>query len=143
MAWSHKGISLNADGAAAGTFATCQPCRRRSAVGGKAEVAVRRPVDLPDGLAPRFRVQPLLQKYSVFPKTQITLYSRRPVPLRGAARDVTDAGRDAVDAAARLTGVACSGRRRRVVLTPRRWCQVGGQPLMTVARKPITGESTV
>jgi hypothetical protein len=30
-----------------------------------------------------------------------------------------------------------------VVLTPRRWCQVGGQPLMTVARKPITGESTV
>src|SRR5271154_3406650 len=51
---------------------------------------------------------------------------RRPVPLRGAARDVTNAGRDAVDAAARLTGVACSGRRRRVVLTPRRWCQVGG-----------------
>ena len=39
---------------------------------------------------------------------------------------VTAAGRDAVDAAARLTGVACSGRRRRVVLTPRRWCQVGG-----------------
>jgi hypothetical protein len=50
----------------------------------------------------------------------------RPVSLRGAARDVTDAGRDAVDAAARLTGVACSGRRRCVVLMPRRWHQVGG-----------------
>ena len=53
----------------------------------------------------------------------------------------TDAGRDAVDAAARLTGVACSGRRRRVVLTPRCRRQVGGSiRITTVARKPITGE---
>ena len=34
------------------------------------------------------------------------LYPLRPVPLRGAARDVTDAGRDAVDADGRLTGEA-------------------------------------
>ena len=45
----------------------------------------------------------------------------------------------AVDAAARETGVFAADGRNRVVLTPRRWCQVGGKqnfPLMTVARKP-------
>jgi hypothetical protein len=41
--------------------------------------------DLPDGLACRFRVQPLLQKYSGFPKTQITLY---PLPSRPDQRGV-------------------------------------------------------
>ena len=71
-------------------------------------------------------VQPLLKKYSVFPKSQISCISLAVLSHRGAARDVTDAGRDAVDAAARLTGVACSGRRRCVVLMPRRWHQVGG-----------------
>ena len=35
-----------------------------------------------------------------------TYIPRHPVPLRGTARDVTDAGRDAVDADARLTGDA-------------------------------------
>src|ERR1700758_4366954 len=84
------------------------------------------------------------QKHCLRPDPNQLYVSCRPVPLRGAARDVTDAGRDAVDAAARLTGVACSGRRRRVVLTPRRWRQVGGLiRVTTVARKPITGESTV
>src|SRR6202034_3475367 len=71
-------------------------------------------------------VQSLLKKYSAFPKSQITFISAAVLSHRGAARGVPNAGRDAVDAAARLTGVACSGRRRRVVLTPRRWCQVGG-----------------
>ena len=67
-----------------------------------------------------------------------------PPHSEGRFANVTDAGRAAMDAAARLTGVACSGRRRRVVLTPRRWCQVGGLiRVTTVARKPITGESTV
>jgi hypothetical protein len=41
--------------------------------------------DLPDGRACRFRVQPLLQKYSGFPKTQITLY---PLPSRPDQRGV-------------------------------------------------------
>src|ERR1700742_4292051 len=83
------------------------------------------------------------EKIFLFSEYANQLYiSRRPVSLRGAARDVTDAGRDAVDAAARLTGVACSGRRRCVVLMPRRWHQVGGLiRVTTVARKPITGES--
>ena len=40
---------------------------------------------MPDGRACRFRVQPLLKKYSVFPKTQITLY---PPPSRPDQRGV-------------------------------------------------------
>src|SRR5437879_12331986 len=55
---------------------------------------------------------------------------------------------------ARETRDACRGRRSRVVLTPRRWRQVGGgfcesnrvrqnlNPPATVTTKPITGEST-
>ena len=49
-----------------------------------------------------------------------------PVPLEGRLAIVTDAGRDAVDADGALTNAPDSGRRSRVVLTPRRWCQVGG-----------------
>jgi hypothetical protein len=72
------------------------------------------------------------QSISDFPNSSLTpnpnhfYIRRRPAPLRGALRNVTDVGRDAVDAAARLTGDAGSGRRSRVVLTPRRWRQVGG-----------------
>jgi hypothetical protein len=90
----------------------------------------RADTDLPDGQinsAPFERyVQPLLKKYSDFQKPEISLYPLPSCPTEGRFANVTNAGRDAVDAAARLTGVACSGRRRRVVLTPRRWCQVGG-----------------
>jgi hypothetical protein len=97
---------------------------------------------LPDGqiscAAYRPRVQPLLQKYFCFSEIKIKLYDSHPVPLRGALRNVNDAERDAVDAAARLTSDAASGRRRRVVLTPRRWRQVRERQLSraTVARKP-------
>jgi hypothetical protein len=56
----------------------------------------------PDGqitsFAMRCIVQPALQKYSDFPNAQISLYPRHPVPHRGAFRNVTNAGRDAVDA---------------------------------------------
>jgi len=44
------------------------------------------------------RVQPLLQKYSDFPKTQIGLYPLPSRPTEGRFAIVTDAGRDAVDA---------------------------------------------
>jgi hypothetical protein len=83
----------------------------------------------------------------------------RPVPLlRGALRNVTDAERDAVDAAARLTGDAAGGRRSRVVLMPRRWHQVcgtqfprndGGKQARSPGRarrnplKPLRGECRV
>jgi hypothetical protein len=43
-------------------------------------------------------VQPLLKKYSAFPKSQITLYSPPSRPTRGAFAIVTNAGRVAVDA---------------------------------------------
>jgi hypothetical protein len=39
-----------------------------------------------------------LQKYSDFPKTQITLYPRLSCPTEGRLEIVTDAGQDAVDA---------------------------------------------
>ena len=95
------------------------------------------------------------QKYRLRPDPNQQYIPCRPVPLRGAARDVTDAGRDAVDAAARLTGVACSGRRRRVVLMPRRRHQVcksfasdGGKKAdhrgeHGISRKPLRGECRV
>ena len=54
--------------------------------------------DLPVGLLFKEPVQPLLQKYSGFPKKQITLKPLRLVPLEGRIAIVTDAGRDAVDA---------------------------------------------
>jgi hypothetical protein len=49
-------------------------------------------------------VQPPRKKYFAFSETQISRSVRTVPPLRGALRNVTDAERDAVDAAARLTG---------------------------------------
>src|SRR6266852_719604 len=69
----------------------------------------------------------LLAKIFRFTLTPNQFYiHRRPGPQRGVSRSSQTLGRDAVDAAARLTSDAASGRRSRVVLTPRRWCQVGG-----------------
>src|SRR5580700_1348495 len=47
-------------------------------------------------------------------------------PTEGRLAIVTDAGRDAVDADGASDEGARGGRRSRVVLTPRRWRQVGG-----------------
>jgi len=48
-------------------------------------------------------------------------------PTEGRLAIVTDAGRDAVDARRRERRTRVPrGRQSRVVLTPRRWCQVGG-----------------
>jgi hypothetical protein len=43
-------------------------------------------------------VQSLSEKYSVFPKSQITLYPPPSTPLKGRIAIVTDAGLDAVAA---------------------------------------------
>jgi hypothetical protein len=51
-------------------------------------------------------VQPLSKKYSAFPKSQITSYPRPSTPLEGRIAIVTDAGLDAMDAAALLTNSA-------------------------------------
>jgi hypothetical protein len=66
--------------------------------------------DLPDGqISDRpvsLRVQPLLQKYSDFPKTKISLYPQPSRSTEGRLAIVTDAGRDAVDADAPITNGA-------------------------------------
>jgi hypothetical protein len=52
--------------------------------------------------------------------------------------------RDAVDASCAFDDGAASGRRSRVVLTPRRWRQVRGKPFRgrRWQTSPVTGEST-
>jgi hypothetical protein len=62
--------------------------------------------DLPDGQISHWAVQPCLQKYFCFSEIQIRLYDSHPVPLEGRIAIVTDAGREAVDAAALLTNGA-------------------------------------
>ena len=52
-------------------------------------------------------------------------YSRRPVPPEGRLAIVTDAGRDAVDVDVPITNGMEADGEGRVVLTPRRWRQVG------------------
>ena len=92
-------------------------------------------------------VQPRSEKYFASPFGRNSFMdSNRPTPHKGRIAIVTDAGRDAVDAAAfcarrdcragwrkaceRLPSVrtrdAARVRRSRVVLTPRRWRQVRG-----------------
>ena len=103
-------------------------------------------LNLPDGQITEFPVQPPLQKYFASPVGQIiSTNSRHPTPPQGRIAIVTDAGWDAVDAAAscarwdRGAGSfdpvsdqqhaderCCRGRQNRVVLTPRRWRQVCG-----------------
>ena len=62
------------------------------------DACTKRPGDLPVGLFAGRRVQPLLQKYSDFPKKQISLTTSPSTPLEGRIAIVTDAGLDAVAA---------------------------------------------
>jgi hypothetical protein len=73
-------------------------------------------------------VQPPSQKYSGSLLTQITSTSIAiPHPQEGRIAIVTDVGRGMRwTQAALLTRAHSCGRRSRVVLTPRRWRQVGG-----------------
>jgi hypothetical protein len=116
---------------------------------------------LPDGQitsAFRFaRVQYRPQKYSASDVGQITFTTSPVLSPRGALRNVTDAGRDAVDADGAADESAEGGRRSRVVLTPRRWRQVlredarddGGKQARSPGRarrkplKPLRGECRV
>src|SRR5271156_450413 len=73
-----------------------------------------------------------LQKYFCFSelftcrRPKSLPYFRNPVPLRGAFAIATNVGRDAV-AVEGACDSAGSGRRKRVVLMPQGWRQVGGQ----------------
>jgi hypothetical protein len=64
-------------------------------------------------------------KYSDLQNIKSGAHFLRPAH-RGALRNVINAGRDAVDARRRFDECVACGRRSRVVLTPRRWCQVSG-----------------
>ena len=84
--------------------------------------------DLPDGRLSESRVQPVLQKYFTSPVGQIiSTSSRHPVSKEGRIAIVTDAGWDAVDAAAsgaigdRRAGLSCeraAGARTNGASTP-------------------------
>ena len=55
------------------------------------------------------------------------LHARRPIPPRGVSRSSRTRGGTRWTQAALLTRAWFCGRRSRVVLTPRRWRQVGGR----------------
>ena len=71
-------------------------------------------------------VQSRAKKYSASGFSQITFLTTPSTPLEGRIAIVTDAGLDAMDADGATDESTGCGRRSRVVLTPRRWRQVGG-----------------
>jgi hypothetical protein len=72
-------------------------------------------------------VQPHCQKYSPSPLTQITSISPAVPPhMRGVSRSSRTRGGMRWTRMVLLTRAPVRGRRSRVVLTPRRWRQVGG-----------------
>ena len=102
---------------------------------------------LPDGQItscfPKWPVQPLLQKYFCFGPRQISSLIRAVPPQQRGVAHVTNAGRDAVDAGSALDEMCCSGRRSRVVLTPRCWRQVCEKKRRRRCQTSlVTGEST-
>jgi hypothetical protein len=104
------------------------------------------PVICPSGVVAIFLSSPICKNISLHPSGKSSLQIRAiPSHKRGVSRSSGNAGRDAVDAAAscvrwnrragffesvsdvrRADERCCSVRRSRVVLTPRRWCQVRG-----------------
>src|SRR3974390_2608035 len=87
----------------------------------------------------------LFEKIFRFSETANQVYIRsHPVPHGGALRNVTNEERGAVDADGATDERAGSGRRRRVVLMPRRWHQVGGNiRKRRWQESPVTGESAL
>jgi hypothetical protein len=89
-------------------------------------------------------VQPPSQKYSGVLFTQITSTSF-PIPPSqgGVSRSSRTLVRDAMDAGGALTKALICGRQSRVVLTPRRWCQVSWSDprKRRWQTSPVTGES--
>jgi hypothetical protein len=69
---------------------------------------------------------PARKNISLNPSGKSLLQIRLSRPQEGRLAIVTDAGRDAVDAVVSQDERHQRGRRSRVVLTPRRWRQVGG-----------------
>src|SRR6202050_4508597 len=103
--------------------------------------ARRDQVILPDGSFCRRAFEQIL----FFRTPKSLLWFRRPVPKEGRWPTSLTWGRMRWTQGALKTRALSFGRRRRVVLTPRRWCQVRERKLsrVTVAKKPEHGESTV
>ena len=82
--------------------------------------------DLPGGRRSRFRVQSSSKKYfaSRFGRNSNRADGSR-LDQRGVSRSSRTLERDAMDASCAFDERAARGRRSRVVLTPRRWRQVG------------------
>jgi hypothetical protein len=90
--------------------------------------AVDKKTDLPDRLFGERPVQSQLQKYSCSRVTQINSISPAvPSRERGVSRSSRTRRGMRWTRAALLTRALTCGRRSRVVLTPRRWRQVGGR----------------
>jgi hypothetical protein len=70
------------------------------------------------------RVQPLLQKYSDFQKSQISCIDPSPGPGGGALAIVTNVGTGCGGRGGAFDEQRQGGRRSRVVLTPHGWRQV-------------------
>jgi hypothetical protein len=99
---------------------------------------------LPDGQITQSLSSPFCKNILIFRRPKSGLYLSPSCPTqRGVSRTSRDVGAGCGGRSGARTTLPAYGRRRRVVLTPRCWCQVGGQPLTTVARKPVAGESTV
>ena len=91
-------------------------------------ICLRAQGDLLNRIKPMLPVQPPSQKYLCFLLTQITSMSLASRPThKGRFAIVTNVGLGVRwTRAALLTRALICGRRSRVVLTPRRWRQVGG-----------------
>jgi len=84
-----------------------------------------------------FDPSPFRKNILVFSRPKSSAYPCHPASSEGRFAIVTDVRWDAVDARRREDERRQRGRRSRVVLTPRRWRQVGGAiRLATVANKP-------
>src|SRR5665647_2298021 len=86
-----------------------------------------------DGLS-----SPFCKNILIFRRRKSVYIHHRPVPQRGGSRSSRTRDRMRWTQAAPKTRALNCGRQNRVVLTPRRWRQVGGKkfPPATVTKKP-------
>jgi len=93
----------------------------------------------PPGKSPKPRSSPLAKNILLF-RNRKSVYVKTVSPdERGGSRSSRTCGGMRWTRWRRMTSAARGGRRKRVVLAPRGWCQVRGRqylPLMTVANKP-------
>ena len=102
-----------------------QPILRAEGHPDKTPICRTASTNLPDGQISKFLSSPRAKNIPLSPSGKSALQLAPSCPERGALRNVIDVGRDAVDAGGAQDGSATCGRRSRVVLTPRRWRQIG------------------